>query len=283
MTRSYGSLTWAIHMCDMTQTRRPIQLLGVSVSYWMNGINCRHDSSIRVTCLIPTFDMPHSYVWHDSFIRVTCRIHTCDEPYSYVWHASFIPVTWSIHTCDVPHPYVWRDSFTYAPTHLGSSKAQPTIRDMTHSYAWHVSLISVTHDSSIRVTWLIHIYTHTPRVEQGTTEYTVLIYLNDGVTGGETVFYKDHDGTYSAVFSVSLEKTKNRAFQSEQRTLLSVRWDWWRSSLLQRSCQYIFGYFQKNSSQKITHIYIYIFWETPKKSQYLFGYFLDLSKYDKDC
>ena len=52
-----------------------------------------HDSFIRVTWLIPTLDMTHSYVWHDSFIRVTWLIHTCDMTHSYVWHNSFIRVT----------------------------------------------------------------------------------------------------------------------------------------------------------------------------------------------
>jgi hypothetical protein len=34
---------------------------------------------------------------------------------------------------------------------------------------------------------------------KGATEFTVLVYLNEGVGGGETVFYKDHDGDHEAV------------------------------------------------------------------------------------
>lgn len=34
--------------------------------------------------------------------------------------------------------------------------------------------------------------------EMGATEYTVLLYLNEGVREGETVLYKDHDGDYEA-------------------------------------------------------------------------------------
>jgi len=68
-------------------------------------------SCIRVTWLIHTCDMTHSYVWHDSFIRVTWLIRTCDMTHSYVWHDSFVHVTWLIRTCDMTYSHVWHDLF----------------------------------------------------------------------------------------------------------------------------------------------------------------------------
>jgi len=52
--------------------------------------------------------MTHSYVWHDSFVRVTWLIHTFDITHSQAWLDSFIRVAWLIHTCGVTHSYVTR-------------------------------------------------------------------------------------------------------------------------------------------------------------------------------
>jgi len=70
-----------------------------------------HDSFLRVTWLILTCDMTHSYVWHDSCWCVTWLILTCDMTHSYVWHDSCWCVAWLILTCDMTHSYVWHDSF----------------------------------------------------------------------------------------------------------------------------------------------------------------------------
>jgi len=119
--------------------------------------------------------MSYSYVWHDSNTSTypitwglclllnewnklqTWLINTCDMPHSYLWHASFIRVTWLIHTCDMPYSYLWRALFVRVTCLIHTG-------DMIYSYVWRTA--------SIRVTWLIHICTHTPRIEQGTTDYT---------------------------------------------------------------------------------------------------------------
>ena len=76
-----------------------------------------HDSFLRVTWLILTCDMTHSYVWHDSCWCVAWLILTCDMTHSYVWHDSFLPVTWLILTltwliltcdCSIIRPFLTR-------------------------------------------------------------------------------------------------------------------------------------------------------------------------------
>jgi len=68
------SMTWRIHMCDMT----------------------------------------HPYVWHDLFMCVTWLIYMSDMTHSFVWHDSFICVTWLIHTCDMTHSYMRSMTPSYA-------------------------------------------------------------------------------------------------------------------------------------------------------------------------
>jgi len=113
------SVTWLIHMCDMTHSyvwhdsficvTWLIHMCDITYSYvW-------HDSFICVTWLIHMCDMTHSYVWHDPFIRVTWLIHMCAMPCSHVWHDSVICVTWLIHMCDVTRSYIWHDSFIRVP------------------------------------------------------------------------------------------------------------------------------------------------------------------------
>ena len=88
-----------------------------------------HTSFKCVTCLIHTYDMPHSHVWHASFTCVICLIHMCDVtshvtrlasahnrarsmrgiPHSHVWHASFTCVPWLIHMCAMTHSHVCHD------------------------------------------------------------------------------------------------------------------------------------------------------------------------------
>jgi len=139
-------------------------------------------------------DMTHSYVWHDAFICVTWLMHMCDMTHAYLWHESFICVTWRIHMCDMTHSYVWQviwrntfmcvvreceshDSFICA-THMCVSlerhKHRPPVCKGRHitcqSCVWHESSICVTwlmhmcnilhaherNDSFICVTWRIH-------------------------------------------------------------------------------------------------------------------------------
>jgi len=110
--------------------------------------------------------MTHSYVWHDSFIRVTWLIHTCDMTHSYVCetihscecHDSFMCVTWLIPICDMTHLYVWHDSsicerndsFLWVPWLIH-------VCDMTHSHVWHGSFICVTSRIHMCAKWLIFV------------------------------------------------------------------------------------------------------------------------------
>ena len=91
-------------------------------------VSCKwRDSSMRVTWLIHTCDMPllmhmcdmsPSHLWPASFSCVTCLIHLCVMTHHCVyhmthlrlWHVSFVCVTWMIHAWHMTHPCVWRDS-----------------------------------------------------------------------------------------------------------------------------------------------------------------------------
>ena len=80
----------------------------------------------------------------------------------YTRHDSFICVTWlihmccmTIHVCDMTHSYVWRDSsvsmYVPAPTVGQWCKSWLVhLCDMTHSHVWHDALMCVT--------WHIHMY-----------------------------------------------------------------------------------------------------------------------------
>ena len=127
---SFISVTWLIHMCDMT-----------------HSYVC-HDSFICVTWLI------HIYVWHDSIICVTWLIHMSDMTHSYVWHDSFICVTWLNHMRDMTRS--WDDSLLGAslPSQYGWSNYRSFWRNiasfiglfckrdlwfMRHIYrSWHI-------------------------------------------------------------------------------------------------------------------------------------------------
>jgi len=118
--------------------------------------------------------MLYSYVPHDSSVCVASRIPNRDMPC--VWHDSLIHVTWLIHlwnTADMTYICVWHDA-SYVRHHvwikiLRISLFFIRICYMTHSYAWHHSIIIVTchmcdmtywymwHDSSM-CEWIIHVY-----------------------------------------------------------------------------------------------------------------------------
>jgi len=132
-----------------------------------------HDSIVRVTRLIYTFAMTHSYVCHDSFVRqpsagwrkpigcLSCRSISAKKPliiglFCGKWPvnirhpmtlrqhstmscgiASRRCVIWLIHTCDTTHSYVSHDSFIRVTRLIHTCV-------MTHSYVWHDSFVRVS-------------------------------------------------------------------------------------------------------------------------------------------
>ena len=98
------SVTWLIHVCDMTHSR-----------VWHDSFLCvTWTTRDRVCLLCVTWlirvcpgDMTHLCLLQDSFMSVTWLIYMCDKTDSCVWQDSFIRVTWLIHTCDTTHSYVW--------------------------------------------------------------------------------------------------------------------------------------------------------------------------------
>ena len=194
------SLTRAIYIRDSTRGFAvKVLALNVLTQCDMTHSYVWHDSSICtlyiVTWLIHMFgmthlyahihrDMTHSYVWHDSCICMTpwldsqMRVQVLrSQCTDLMWHNSFICVTWPIHICDSTHRFAFK---VFALNVL-------TQCDMTHSYVWHDSCICMPHlhawfdlqirvqglrslctyttwhDSSIRVTWPIHIRDSTHR------------------------------------------------------------------------------------------------------------------------
>jgi len=81
-------------------------------------ISLSSDSFTGATRLIPTCDMPQSYVRHVSFMYTTTKPWLCSidaianvflllmRLLMCVRHDSVICATWRIHTCDVTHSYV---------------------------------------------------------------------------------------------------------------------------------------------------------------------------------
>jgi len=94
-----------------------------------------------MTWLIHMCDMTHSYVWRDSFVCVKWPFCMCEIAYSYVWHDWFICTTWLIHICDMMHSCVWHKSFICVTWLMHMC-------DVTHSYMWY--------DLFICATWRIH-------------------------------------------------------------------------------------------------------------------------------
>ena len=102
-------------------------------------------------------------LWHDSFsfIRVTWLLHTCAMNHSYVRHDSVICETWLIRMWDMTHSYVRHDSFichwvnvhpwpnaAHSLTSVTLTQCLNDAREMTHSH--------VCHDQFTCITWLIH-------------------------------------------------------------------------------------------------------------------------------
>jgi len=155
------------------------------IRVWRDSLMCATTMTSRryafcVTRLNRMCDMAHLYVWHDSFICVTWLIHMCDYDLALAAHMLWdICVTWLI------HPHIWHDAHILwdmtVSRHLVLCRTHPVTHDsfirvtclihvwhdscvyvcdyyfvstvrilwgVTHSYMWH--------DSSIRVTWLIH-------------------------------------------------------------------------------------------------------------------------------
>jgi len=133
-------VAWRILMYDMTPSH-----------VW-------HDSSTYVTWFLVISSMTHSYVWHDFLLcvarlctqrdaramrdmsrlpvtSVTWLILSCGMSPSYVWHDPFPSVTWRFHVCDMTlhtEGCLCRERHDSFNGHM---------RDMTHSYVWHVSTL----------------------------------------------------------------------------------------------------------------------------------------------
>ena len=133
------------------------------------------DVFMRVKWIIHMCDVTYSCAWHDSFWCVTWLIHMCDITHSYVWHDPFICATELIHMCDMTHPRVtWLNNMQHDMlshgTHLESCCRHTYEWVMSHilmrhdmlSHGTHLKMCAMTqtqdvcHDSSICMTWLIH-------------------------------------------------------------------------------------------------------------------------------
>ena len=111
-------------------------------------IHTWQDSFIRVTGLIHTCDVAHSYVWHDSFICVTRYIDT--------WYVSFISnvtlsyVTWNIHKKKKTA------SEEANPSPLKGLRLLYLSCDRTHSYMCGMTHIYMCDRTHTYVTWLMY-------------------------------------------------------------------------------------------------------------------------------
>jgi len=118
---------------------------------WHDPIIC--DITLSYACL-DAFerDMTHSYVWHDSCPCDVTDSYVGHDPFicamanSYVWHHIFVRdmtchQNETSHSCDVTHLYIFVQKISDVTSHL------------THSYAWHIYMFSMTHSY---VPWRIH-------------------------------------------------------------------------------------------------------------------------------
>jgi len=111
----------------------------------------QHDSFIRVVCLIHTCDVTHhdtklsqslapaitpSYAWHDTFHKLTWLIHTWGMSHSYMWHDAS-----RNRAVSISGPY--HHSSICVTFHL-CDMTQSNICDMTHSYnvTWLIRKLS---------------------------------------------------------------------------------------------------------------------------------------------
>jgi len=117
---------------------------------WMSHVTRRNESFHRMSHVILTCDMTHSYVchtWHDSFIwvpRVTWLIRMCaiyDMTHSYVCHDEVC------HTSEWVMAHIWMSHATHIYDTVQGAECEG-MYESWHTYEWvmsHVWLSHVTH------------------------------------------------------------------------------------------------------------------------------------------
>jgi len=210
---------WLIHMCDMTQgasAGQPISIISNTATSW-------------------TSHTTHSYVLHDSFIRVAWLIHTCIMTSSYMSHDSSIHVTWLIHTCHMTQSFMSCVVFTCQFFFFLILSYRVVPQRIVHLYVSHDSFIRVpwlvytcymthsfvSHDSSTCVTWLIH-----------SCPMTLLYVLHDSFIRVPWLFYTcymthsfmSHDSSIRVAYYAFISVTYDALIRVTNYTFISVTW-----------------------------------------------------------
>jgi len=192
---NFAQLACLIHTCDETHSNVWYGCMWAFCANHATHLCVGCDTLLSMTWRIHICDMTHSCVWNEAFLYVTWPIPMCYMTHSHTWLDVFFaygmthsdvfndPYMEGSCTRNISDSHMWQDSFLCVPwmyvsilrvcvirVNLMRSRIHGTLvtwiismRDMTHSFVWHGSLLGVAEltrvaecDVMWRVGWLFH-------------------------------------------------------------------------------------------------------------------------------
>jgi len=139
---SHIRMKWVMsHTCIQTHHTHITHTSHIHHTYIRNETRVTDTSHTHHTYITHTSPIHHTYITHTyewvarHVIHVHASCHTYEWVMRHVTHMHQSRVM--SHVCDMTHSYVWHDSLISVPWHIH-------MRDMAHLHVWHDSFICVT-------------------------------------------------------------------------------------------------------------------------------------------